>query len=227
MSSSASPTSPGIRPTPELLLAPARIVALARRYDPATWREDPILAASLTRVHELESRRSARSLLETSCSTPPARRWRCRWRSWRSAAAISHAARWRSPALWLTLRVLGLTDRFAPLLSGVDNRTLEANRALETLASAIRNDPALATLFASQHADQLLAALQQEPAGRAFLERFAAFLESYGHRETGSPLLVSEPTWKDSPQTVLSILAGDGAGGADPSPLACPLDDGT
>ena len=51
-------------------------------------------------------------------------------------------------------------------------------------------------------------ALQQEPAGRAFLERFAAFLDAYGHRETGSPLLVSQPTWKDSPQTVLGILKG-------------------
>ena len=47
---------PGIRPTPELLLVPARIVTLARRYDPANWREDPILAAALTKVRELESR---------------------------------------------------------------------------------------------------------------------------------------------------------------------------
>src|SRR5215211_7800075 len=47
---------PGIRPTPELLLAPARVIALARRFDPAHWREDPILTTVLNRIHELESR---------------------------------------------------------------------------------------------------------------------------------------------------------------------------
>jgi pyruvate,water dikinase len=94
------------------------------------------------------------------------------------------------------------------LLSGVDNLTLEANRALEALAAEIRSDPALAALFASRDAEHLLPALPLEPAGRAFLERFAVFLASYGHRETGSPLLVSEPTWKDAPQTVLGMLKG-------------------
>jgi pyruvate,water dikinase len=210
---------PGIRPTPQLLLAPARIVALARRYDPAKWREDPILAASLTRVHELESRDlgalSWSQLLDTSraAMAMPLAMMEIRRRYFpRGALALA--------ALWLTLRVLGLTDRFAALLSGVDNRTLEANRALEALAAEIRTDPALAALFANQHAEQILTALQEEPAGRAFLERFAAFLDSYGHRETGSPLLVSQPTWKDSPQTVLSMLKGMAR--AEPAPRSSP-----
>jgi pyruvate,water dikinase len=211
---------PGIRPTPELLLAPGRIVALARRYDPANWREDPILAASLTRVHELESldlrALSWSQLLDTAreAMAMPLAIMEIRRRYFpRGALALA--------ALWLTLRILGLADRFAPLLSGVDNRTLEANRALETLAAEIRTNPALASLFASQQTEQLLTALQQDPAGRAFLERFAAFLDSYGHRETGSPLLVSEPTWKDSPQTVLSILKGMAR--AEPVPRSAPL----
>ncbi len=217
---------PGIRPTPELLLAPARILALARRYDPANWREDPILAAALTRVHELESldlrALSWSQLLDTAreAMAMPLAIMEIRRRYFpRGALALA--------ALWLALRILGLADRFAPLLSGVDNRTLEANRALEALAAEIRTDPALAALFASQHAEQLLAALRQEPAGRAFLERFAAFLDAYGHRETGSPLLVSQPTWKDSPQTVLSILQGMAR--AEPTPRSRPftMDDGT
>src|SRR5829696_1852114 len=198
---------PGIRPTPELLLAPARIVALARRYDPATWREDPVLAASLIRVHELESRDlrvlSWHQLLDTAreALAMPFAIMEVRRRYFpRGALALG--------ALWLTLKILGLDDRFAPLLSGVDNRTLEANRALERLAAEIRTNTTLAALFASQQAERLLSALQQEPAGRAFRERFTAFLDSYGHRETGSPLLVSQPTWKDSPETVLSMLKG-------------------
>jgi pyruvate,water dikinase len=111
-------------------------------------------------------------------------------------------------ALWIILTVLDMRDRFAPLLSGVDNRTLEANRALEALAAEIRADPELAALFATQDAAHLLSALRHEPTPRAFRERFTAFLDAYGHRETGSPLLVSQPTWKDSPQTVLGILQG-------------------
>ena len=217
---------PGIRPTPELLLAPARIVALARRYDPANWREDPVLAASLTRVHELESldlrALSWDQLLDTAreAMAMPLAIMEVRRRYFpRGALALA--------ALWLTLRILGREDRFAPLLSGVDNRTLEANRALETLAAEIRTNPALAALFASQHAEHLLAALQQEPAGRAFLERFAAFLDSYGHRETGSPLLVSQPTWKDSPEDCPEHSQRDGAGGTGPPLQPSILDDST
>jgi rifampicin phosphotransferase len=198
---------PGIRLTPELLLAPARIVALARRYDPAMWREDPILAAALTQVRELESRDlralSWGELLDTAreAMAMPLAVMEIRRRYFpRGALALA--------ALWITLGILGLKDRFAPLLSGVDNRTLEANRALEELAVEIRSDPELAALFGSQDSEHLLAALRQEAPGRAFLARFQAFLDAYGHRETGSPLLVSQPTWKDTPQTVLSILQG-------------------
>ena len=146
---------PGIRPTPELLLAPARIVALARRYDPATWHEDPVLAASLTRVHELESRDlralSWDQLLDTAreAMAMPFTIMEIRRRYFpRGALALA--------ALWLTLKILGREDRFAPLLSGVDNRTLEANRALERLAAEIRTNPALAALFASQQAETSL-----------------------------------------------------------------------
>jgi len=196
---------PGFRSTPELLLVPARIIALARRYDPANWREDPILTALVATVRQLESRDpralSWDELLDTARAAMalPLAIMEIRRRYFpRGALALA--------ALWVTLRALGLTDRFAPLLSGVDNRTLEANRALEALAAEIRSDPELAALFAGQDAEHLLAALRQEVTGRAFLELFTAFLDAYGHRETGSPLLVSQSTWKDSPEIVLSLL---------------------
>jgi rifampicin phosphotransferase len=198
---------PGIRPTPELLLVPARIVALARRYDPANWREDPILAAALNRIRELDSRDlhglTWSELLDTAreAMAMPLAIMEIRRRYFpRGALALA--------ALWIMLRVFHWEDRFAPLLSGVDNRTLEANRALETLAVEIRRNPELTALFANQDSERLLPALRQETTNRAFLERFTAFLDAYGHRETGSPLLVSQPTWKDSPQTVLGILQG-------------------
>src|SRR4051794_37854870 len=83
-------------------------------------------------------------------------------------------------SLWIILRVLRLEDHFAPLLSGMDNRTLEANRALETLAAEIRRDSELTALFASQDSEHLLSALRRETTNRAFLDRFSAFLDNYG-----------------------------------------------
>jgi pyruvate,water dikinase len=58
--------------------------------------------------------------------------------------------------------------------------------------------------------------LRAGTSGQVFSERLGAFLDAFGHRETGSPLLVSEPTWKDSPETVLGILKG--LARAEPSP---------
>ena len=198
---------PEIRPTPELLLAPARIIALARRYDPAKWRDDPILTALLATVYELESRDlralTWSELLDTAreARAMPHAIMEIRRRYFpRGALALA--------ALWIVLIVLDMRDRFAPLLSGVDNQTLEANRSLEALAAEIRDNDELASLFASLDSQHLLSAMRRETRHGAFLERFAAFLDSYGHRETGSPLLVSQPTWKDSPQIVLGMLQG-------------------
>src|SRR5829696_3596832 len=131
--------APAIRPTPELLLAPARIVALARRFDPAHWREDPILAAMVSAVQQLESRDlqalSWSQLLGMARETlaMPLAIMEIRRRYFpRGVLALA--------ALWIISRVLHQGDRFAHLLSGVDNLTLEANRALETLAAEIRGN---------------------------------------------------------------------------------------
>lgn len=47
---------PEIPVTPDLLLTPLRMVPVARRYDPARWRDDPLFASILARIHELEGR---------------------------------------------------------------------------------------------------------------------------------------------------------------------------
>ncbi len=198
---------PPLRLTPEILLAPARIVSLARQYDPANWRRDPILAKIQARVRALEEREleflSWVELLDIAreALTMPFALMEVRRRYFpRGVLALG--------GLRLLLGALGKGDRFGNLLSGVDNRTLEANRALETLAAEIRADRDLAAQFERNETEKLFDALQHGASGRAFLEKFQEFLNAYGHRETGSPLLVSEPTWKDSPETVLSILKG-------------------
>jgi pyruvate,water dikinase len=90
------------------------------------------------------------------------------------------------------------------LLSGVETKTTETNRALETLAAQIRSDPALRDLFSRSEAGELQSGIGQSETGRAFLERFAAFQAEYGHREM--TLTISQGSWKDQPETVLGIL---------------------
>src|SRR5205823_9961542 len=89
----------------------------------------------------------------------------------------------------------------------VENKTLEANHALEALAARIRSDPALAAIFARHEAGALRAALEAQPSGRAFVDDLRAFLDRYGHREAVITS-VAQPTWKDAPEVVLGLLKG-------------------
>ena len=199
---------PPVRPTPGILLAPIRLLRLIRRYNPVHWNADPLLAEAQARARALEVRDlqtlSWDDLLATvreaqALPLPLAGELRRRYMP-RAALAAG--------GLWAALRLLGCGDRFGVLLSGVENKTLEANRALEALAARIRSNPTLADLFASCEAGALWVALEEQPSGRAFLAELRAFLERYGHRETASALLVSQPTWKDAPEVVLGILKG-------------------
>jgi pyruvate,water dikinase len=110
--------------------------------------------------------------------------------------------------LYLWLRSLGRADQLGTLLfSGVENRTTEANRALEGLAGRVRADPALAEAFASHQADELWAALEALPSGRSFLADLRDFLDRFGHREKVLGVVL-EPTWRDAPEVVLGLLQG-------------------
>jgi len=196
------------RPTPRILLAPLRLLRLARRYDPAHWQSDPLLMEVQTRARALE----ARDLQALS--------WAGLLDTVHEALTIPHLMgelriRYllpRMPAvgrLRLMLTLLRAGDRFGTLLfTGLETRTLEANRALEALAARIRSDPALADAFAAHEADELMPALEAHPAGRAFLTELHAFLDKYGHREAGATLQISHSTWKDAPEVVLGILKG-------------------
>jgi phosphohistidine swiveling domain-containing protein len=196
------------RPTPGVLLAPLRLLRLARRYDPARWRSDPLLAEVQARARALEARDlqvlAWEGLLATvheALAIPPlVGELRIRYLLPRLLAV---------GRLRLVLSLLGAGDRFGTLLfTGLETRTLDANRALEALANRMRSDPALADAFARHEPGELWAALEAQPSGRAFLAKLRAFLDEYGHRETGGTLQVLQPTWKDAPEVVLGMLQG-------------------
>ncbi len=198
---------PSPRITPELLLAPLYLADLAWKHDPARWRDDPILANNLARIHELEGRAlqalSWAALVETAHSAMATlfdvMEIRRRYLP-RTLFALG--------GLRLALAGLGQGELFADLLSGVDNKTLEANRALEGLATEIRSEAHLTALFAGNDAASAWNLLEADPAALQFFLHLRQFLDVYGRRETASPLLVSQPTWKDAPEPVLGILKG-------------------
>jgi rifampicin phosphotransferase len=196
-----------IRPTPGILLAPLRIVRQARRYDPVHWRADQLLPEAQARARGLEAR------------DPRALAWAELLATVRAALAIPPllgevrlryvpGAALAVGRLRVALGLLGRADRFGALLSGVETKTLETNRALEALAARIQSDSTLADAFARHEPGELWAVLEAQPSGRAWLAELRAFLDRYGHREAGGTMLVSQSTWKDAPEVVLGILKG-------------------
>ncbi|MGW1376687.1 PEP/pyruvate-binding domain-containing protein [Streptomyces sp. NPDC002446] len=196
---------PRPRITWRVLTAPAAFVRAARRYDPARWRTDPLVDEVQRRAQALRARDLGGSswpelmalLKEGPAIAGTALELRLRYFP-RTVLALA--------GLFASLSVLRRRRLMGALLSGVDTLTTDANRALEDLATTIRTDPGLAATFARHDADELHAALGRS--APAFLSAFDAFLDHYGHRDTTTPLLVTQPTWRDRPDAVLALLKG-------------------
>jgi pyruvate,water dikinase len=88
-------------------------------------------------------------------------------------------------------------------LQGEPNKSLEADHRLWSLAAEARAEPAVGEALA-QPADRALAALDRSPEGRAWAERFAAFLREYGQRSQTLDLV--SPTWEEDPRFALENL---------------------
>lgn len=194
------------RPTWRALLAPARLFSLASRYNPADWQSDPLLAEALTRTRSLEAPdprdRSWHQLLATVRAAMEIPRLAGELRRRYFPRAAFAALRLR-----LLLSLLGHADQLGTLLSGAANKTAEANRVLEYLAGLVRADAELARIVAAHEPQELWAALEEQPSGRAFLDEVRAFLDEYGHRETMLSTALS-PSWRDAPEVVLGIVKG-------------------
>jgi phosphohistidine swiveling domain-containing protein len=194
---------PEVHPSPSMLIMPWLTLWRTRRYDPSQWQADPIMKEVLAGAGELEKRDLQSLTWEQNIETLH-----------KSLALIPRVMQLRERylpnavvglgKLWLYLALVGHRDHFSQLISGVETKTTETNRALEALASQIRNDTTLRALFAQSETDELQSELQRSPAGQDFLQKFAEFLAQFGHRETA--LTTSQPAWKDEPKHVLEIL---------------------
>ncbi|MEV4100177.1 PEP/pyruvate-binding domain-containing protein [Nonomuraea sp. NPDC049649] len=180
---------PRPRPSPKLLLAPLLIAARARRYDPARWTEDPRFRRYLDHVRELEAvdlgalpwPELVRMPRRVLAAVQPVADLRVDYLPGSGVAMLR---------LLAALKLLGRADLFGDLIAGARTRTGDANRALEELAEEARRT----------------GALDRDPPPESFQEELRRFLAEYGHREGVSPLLVSQPTWADAPETVLGLV---------------------
>jgi pyruvate,water dikinase len=175
----------------------------ARHNDPVGWEDDPLLAKVIAQAGELEKRalqeltwaQNIDTLHEALALIPRVMELRQRYFP-RALLGLG--------GLWLLLALARRRDRFGTLVSGVETKTTETNRALDTLAARIRADAALQAIFSHAGVSELYPTIAQSGVGQAFLENFEVFLTRYGHRETA--LTISQPAWKDWPEIVLEIL---------------------
>ena len=195
--------APDFRPRPALLFSLLRALWRTRKFEPEKWTGDPRIARIAEGVRLLE----ARDLRKAG--------WTENLIAMRKAldlvgTAMAIREDYVLPAARALLRLkllLGLAfsgRRFGDLIGGVETKTTEANRALETLAASIREDEGLRPIFAVPGARDIGAALAEEESGRRFLEGFEAFLMTYGHRETDFSL--ASGTWRDEPERVFALL---------------------
>ncbi len=194
---------PAVHPSPSMLVMPWLTLWRTRHYDPSRWQADPIIDEVLAGARELEKRdlqsltwkQNIEILRESLALIPRVMQLRERY----VPKALVGLGK-----LWFLLALSCHKDRFSQLISGVETKTTETNRALETLAIQIRSDDTLQEVFSRTQSNELASTLQQSEPGQSFLQKFSLFLAQYGHRETA--LTISQPAWKDEPKIVFGIL---------------------
>jgi phosphohistidine swiveling domain-containing protein len=102
--------------------------------------------------------------------------------------------------------LLGDGDAFEKdkLLQGLDNKSLETDRALWRLSRKARAAPEVRAAVEQSEPGDLMPALERTAAGRQFVADLRDFLEHYGRRAVR--ILVSDPSWIEDPTPVFISL---------------------
>lgn len=189
---------PRPRPSLRLLGAPLRALRRIRRYDTAHWREDPRWQGMGPLVGHLD-RVDVTALAWDELVRMPAR----------AMAAIRPltglridylpAAGFALLRLVVLTRLLGRPRAAEDLLHGAPTETTAMNRALADLAAIASDDPHLRTAIESDDLTTARAHPRFGPALDAWLDRF-------GHRETETLVLITQPTLAEEPRTVLRLV---------------------
>ena len=196
---------PAPRPTRATPHALIRLPGRIRRYNTASWTEDP-------RFVKFEQGMSQLAALD-----PRSLSWAQLLQACRRTLAVAdlitdlrvdYLPRMGFDLLRLLtlLRLLGASSQFGLLTAGAKTRTRDANLALEELAAQARADPPVRAVFDELDPPALVARLDGDARFIAFRQALRQFLNEYGHRETVSPLMMTAPTWGDDPTPVLGMI---------------------
>lgn len=193
------------RPTLHMPARLARTVVRGIKGSPAQWRSDARFA---------HYRRGAAALDHADLAGL----------SWGQLVAVPKRAAQRVDVM-TELRVAYLPSAFAAIaklrialllsrnrtsirevLAATATMTRTANDELAAMATQAGRNRELRELIVAGNVDQLKVAARSTPALATWWRRFESFLATYGHRETTSILLLHDPSWGDSPSTVLGLV---------------------
>jgi len=108
--------------------------------------------------------------------------------------------------LRLLLAVLHLGRNFGGLTLGGHTRTDDANVALRELAEQVRAERTWRAAFSELSVDELARTIVDEDTFAELREAIGAYADEYGHRETTSAFVMSEPTVGEDPRTILGMV---------------------
>jgi hypothetical protein len=93
------------------------------------------------------------------------------------------------------------------LLQGYKTKSVEAGKGLWQLSRTVKQSPTLSKLFEELEPRDLASALDASDEGRAFLERFRAYLDEFGWRSDGI-YEIGDATWREDPTIPLNTIQG-------------------
>jgi len=95
---------------------------------------------------------------------------------------------------------------FTKFLQGFENKMLETDRRLWTLARRIKQFGLTDMFIREDRMEELPTKLRQNDMGKRWLEEFNGFLQIYGNRIGAGILDYNYPTWRENPEPVLETL---------------------
>ncbi len=194
------------RPTLAIIFAPFLLGAYSVKYNSSKWKNDARIIRIIEKIKEFEKKDyeklSPESLIEVIKEAlgifPVIFKVRILYlpRVVFSIATLS-----------LILLLIGQKRNLSTFLfSGITTKVTKTNDILNNLALKISQEDLLREIFLNNEPQDINSQLKNIKIGRDFLLEFQTFLDAYGYRESGGTMLISQPTWKESPEVVFGIL---------------------
>ncbi len=196
---------PRPRPTLRTLTTPFRLVPKIRRFRSSNWTQD-------ARFRAFDSAAAELSRLDV-----PGMGWADLVDVPRRALAVLDGfitlridylprAGFDLARLKVLLGLTGLGREFSALATVTETRTGDANRALRGLALAVSGNRQWRRTVLDNTPVELGALIAADPSFVPLQQQIEDYLVEFGHRETTSAFLVSEPTWVDDPAVLYGAV---------------------